>query len=460
MERTLDILQFTLSTTINLHILTCTQIILCIHRDFSESWMGWKEVNPDDYMEQYIIALYFVTTTLSTCGFGDIYATKGDAVEAACILFLQFVGMLFYSMTIQKVQSFMISDELSPGEYANFMVEVVENLIVKVGRQLPTGRQILGETINSWKINTLKYFQASPNAFLIENEFFRMISSSMKVKIVKNNMMTEFIEKFDTLFLDPEFGFKADDKLTTKLFASLSYEYMEKEDDEDMVWTQSIISLDIVSSMVYFIFEGEIDISHKEMEQPFVTLSTGSYFGEISFIFQVRNQYKFIPKQGIPCRIFSIQEPYLLEIFDDFPDFKSLLQIRALRRQHYFKRIRDQLSKMVKVRKNKKAFTIGQGKDSVNNIFNKDLLSQKKARLIEDKIPYEDLVIQNNFSEDEGTFDLHMNNIRERNNTVGIQKVRKFEKVFHGVRDVSMRSMQGVVDTMASIDKNSKKLIY
>ena len=66
--------------------------------------------------------------------------------------------MLFYSMTIQKVQSFMTSDEVSPGEYANYMVEVVENLIVKVGRQLPPGRQILGETINSWKINTLKYF--------------------------------------------------------------------------------------------------------------------------------------------------------------------------------------------------------------------------------------------------------------------------------------------------------------
>jgi hypothetical protein len=96
--------------------------------------MGGQGVDENDYIEQYIIALYFVTTTLSTCGFGDISATNGDAIEAAAILFLQFVGMLFYSMTIQKVQFFMTSDEVSPGEYANYMVEVVENLIVKVGR--------------------------------------------------------------------------------------------------------------------------------------------------------------------------------------------------------------------------------------------------------------------------------------------------------------------------------------
>ena len=47
---------------------------------------------------------------------------------------LQFVGMLFYSMTIEKVQSFMVVEEVTAGEYGNFMVEVVENLIVKVGR--------------------------------------------------------------------------------------------------------------------------------------------------------------------------------------------------------------------------------------------------------------------------------------------------------------------------------------
>lgn len=131
----LDILKFFATTMINLHLLTCVQIVLCKHRkDFSETWMGGMDVDEFDSVSQYIIAIYFVTTTLSTCGFGDISATKRDATESAVILGLQFVGMLFYSMTIEKVQSFMVAEEITAGEYGNFMVEVVENLIVKVGR--------------------------------------------------------------------------------------------------------------------------------------------------------------------------------------------------------------------------------------------------------------------------------------------------------------------------------------
>ena len=84
----LDVIQFIVQTFIYLHLLTCIQIALCTYREFSKSWMGSKEIKPDDTTNQYIIALYFVTTTLSTCGFGDIGATPGDAVEAGVILFL------------------------------------------------------------------------------------------------------------------------------------------------------------------------------------------------------------------------------------------------------------------------------------------------------------------------------------------------------------------------------------
>ena len=76
LKRNLDITQFTLSTLINLHILTCSMIFICKGRpDFENSWMGGAGVQDDDSREQYIIALYFVTTTLSTCGFGDLSAS-------------------------------------------------------------------------------------------------------------------------------------------------------------------------------------------------------------------------------------------------------------------------------------------------------------------------------------------------------------------------------------------------
>jgi MFS superfamily sulfate permease-like transporter len=83
---------------------------------------------------------------VSTCGFGDISATIGDDTEALYILLLQFVGMLFYSMTIQNVQSIIIGkgSNISAGEFANQMVEVVENLIVKAESQLPHDSTIPG----------------------------------------------------------------------------------------------------------------------------------------------------------------------------------------------------------------------------------------------------------------------------------------------------------------------------
>jgi len=101
--------------------------------------------------------------------------------------------------------------------------------------------------------------------------------------------MVEFLDKFDTLIIDYEFGFKADDKLITMIIASLSYEYIDREEEDEDLPMETIIGLDQVSSSIYFLFEGAVDITYKEMEQPFVTLSSGSYFGEISFIFQIRN---------------------------------------------------------------------------------------------------------------------------------------------------------------------------
>lgn len=121
--------------------------MICTHREYATSWLGGLGVDGEDFQRKYVVALYFVTTTLSTCGFGDISATGHDGVESFQILVLQFVGLLYYSYTIDHIQSMLQSELFQSGEYANSMSEVVENLIVKAGKTLPKDNRIPGLTI-------------------------------------------------------------------------------------------------------------------------------------------------------------------------------------------------------------------------------------------------------------------------------------------------------------------------
>jgi len=74
-------------------------------------------------------------------------------------------------------------------------------------------------------MHTLSHFRISPNAFLYENEFYQLLPSNMKVRVIKDNLLEEFQQKFDMLFLDPEFNFRADDKLISELASCLTYQH-------------------------------------------------------------------------------------------------------------------------------------------------------------------------------------------------------------------------------------------
>lgn len=122
----------------------------------------------------------------------------------------------------------------------------------------------------------------SPNAFLIENSFYNTISDNLKVKIVKENIMRSFQDRFDVLFMDPEFGFKADDKLISQVISSLSYEYFDEADEKNPL---TVIGLEVVSTAIFFIQDGVVNVHYKNQRHPIVCLESGCYFGDVSFIF-------------------------------------------------------------------------------------------------------------------------------------------------------------------------------
>jgi cytochrome c biogenesis protein CcdA len=108
--------------------------MLCIHRDFSKSWMGSKGVLQESYYDQYVTSFYFVTTTISTAGFGDISATSKDNVECFAFSILIFIGLLFYSYAVQNFQALIVEENVNSENYAFHMRELIENIIVKLGR--------------------------------------------------------------------------------------------------------------------------------------------------------------------------------------------------------------------------------------------------------------------------------------------------------------------------------------
>jgi len=84
------------------------------------------ELNPkDDYLEVYTIAIYFVSSTMATVGFGDVRATRSK--EYFFVIVLLLAGSLLFSWFSGALRATMMSkDELTVESYIEEMNENLE----------------------------------------------------------------------------------------------------------------------------------------------------------------------------------------------------------------------------------------------------------------------------------------------------------------------------------------------
>lgn len=152
---------------------------------------------------------------------------------------------------------------------------------------MPEEGYIQGPTIKEWTNFTMKYFQSSPNAFLIENDHYQFMSDTMRVKVVKENILPKFQDKFDTMWNDPEFDFRGDFKLITMICASIQYESFNDK-------TLPLLQTGVLCKSILLIQEGTVEMYYKKNINPLLIYEDGSYIGDISVICGTRNPYQFI----------------------------------------------------------------------------------------------------------------------------------------------------------------------
>lgn len=143
-------------------------------------------------------------------------------------------------------------------------------------------------------------------------------------------------------------------------------------------------------------------------------------------------------------------------MFEDFPDFKRVLQIRALRRHHYLRKIKRQQHTLNNIRMVGKPNRNGE----ILWDISMQMLEMKKARLVEEQMNYEELVMEENFSDDEITATLNRRLLKERTQLLCLQQVRRMENQFRDIVGETSNGMKAVIDTIHAIDDQSKKILY
>ena len=84
----------------------------------------------------------------------------------------------------------------------------------------------------------------------------------------------------------------------------------------------------------------------------------------------------------------------------------------------------------------------------------------KKARLTEESMSYEDLAVLENFSDDEITYELNREIIKNRKDQRALQKAKILRSQIKNLMRFSIEGMRTIIDTISSIDDSSKKILF
>jgi hypothetical protein len=90
-----------------MHALACGWVLLGIVTE--DSWvdlLGFREKGNDTL---YITAIYWITMTLTTVGYGDVKGNSSD--EYLYVMFVQFVGIMFFSFIMGSINSILAKDD-------------------------------------------------------------------------------------------------------------------------------------------------------------------------------------------------------------------------------------------------------------------------------------------------------------------------------------------------------------
>ena len=254
-----------------------------------------------DVMSNYIKAIYWTTTTLTTVGYGDIIPSGNAQMIYAS--FTQLTGIGVYGYLIGNVASILSSADPAKAQYLN-NIEKLSALVRN--RNLPKDLQ-----------RRLRDFYAyiwQKQWTYEEEEFLAQLPRNLRIE-VNMHLKREIVEKIP-LFKGLSLDFVQEIAMNLKSLIVAKGDYVFKAGDK--------------ADALYLIVQGEIWVLNKEEDKILAKLTDGNFFGEVALYRNDRRNATILAKSF--CDLYILDKEIFDRILQHYPEIAQQIAEKVAER--------------------------------------------------------------------------------------------------------------------------------
>lgn len=265
-------------------------------------WIFLGKTNPDlNSLTNYIRALYWSITTLTTIGYGDIVPETNTQTVYA--MFVEILGAGMYGYIIGNIAGLLANMNIAKTQHQEKMKRVITFMRYK---KLPAElQQKIRKYFNYLWESRRDYDESSiikdmPSSLILEVSLFLKREVIEKVPIFKGTS-DAFIKEIVM-------------HLRLMVYTPGDFVFHEGEIGHNM----------------YFISKGSVEVTSKDGATVYATLTEGDFFGEIALLM---NQPRTASIRSVDyCDLYTLEKKTLERVLEDFPEIADHIHSMAKER--------------------------------------------------------------------------------------------------------------------------------
>ena len=302
---------------IGCHFIACMFIFVARMEDFEpETWTGQLGLDTSHQSELYLSGLYYIMTTLTTVGYGDIVPVTGT--ERVFCLIVMLFGVFIYSYTIGSLINIMANANARKNKLQRRMKTLEElNKTIKINKVL------LG------KLKRALHYDFAQSMHH-KQKLFSLLPATLRDELLL--LLNQHLVQGLTFFHGRSPAF------SSRLIQSLHPMYTSKADYVYQVGDPNDHSN---SHAVFFLVNGVVAIQQSMPNGQLVTLvhvRAGNHFGELDMLFEGKRTESAIAE--VESELLSLERTEFFEMCIDFPEAKEQILSTARFRLKLVRKLR------------------------------------------------------------------------------------------------------------------------